>query len=184
MRMGVAGIMELIAALTVGMGLGRYDYLANQERSVPMAPGVGMTQSSFMAGVVVTAGLGLVVESIRRRGQGFSWGIGRWIWALSAISFLMGGARELIEGRIRSYAYRQQFDWIRQVSGIVYRSAVWSSVSFFDEMVLVFALTYWLAGTRSGVAADAREWGGRAFGLLLVALWAYGRVSFVRDLLS
>ena len=184
MRMGIAGILELIAALTVGMGLARSDYLSRVDETMPLTMRVAQVKSSFLAGVVVTAGLGMVVESIRRRGQGVTWGVGRWILAISAISFWMGGARELIEGRIRSYAYREHFDWIGQVSGIVYRSAVWSSVSFFDEVVLVFALTYWLAGSRGGVVADAREWGGRAFGMLLVALWAYGRVSFVLDMLS
>ena len=184
MRMGVAGILELIATLTVGMGLARYEYLAHLDQTMPTPMRVGQVKSSFLAGVVVTAGLGLVVESIRRRGQGVTWGVGRWILAISAVSFWMGGARELIEGRIRSYGYREDFDWIGQVSGIVYKSAIWSSVTFFDEVVIVFALTYWLAGSRSGVVADAREWGGRAFGMLLVALWAYGRVSFVHDMLS
>ena len=184
MRKALA-VVEPVAALIAGIVVAQYAYFQGLVYTTQItAERLASPFGGFVAGVVVTAGIGLAVESIRRRGQGVTWGVGRWILAISAISFWMGGARELIEGRIRSYAYREHFDWIGQVSGIVYRSAVWSSVSFFDEVVLVFALTYWLAGSRGGVVADAREWGGRAFGMLLVAWWAYGRVSFVLDMLS
>src|SRR5216683_1716615 len=94
--MRLSYLLELVAALAVGLGFATW-----RERLGPQLPSGFQRVMSFydreeftwsvLIGVAVAGLLGLVVESLRKRGPA-TWGFGRWMWSLMGLAVLVGEA--------------------------------------------------------------------------------------------
>lgn len=126
--MRLAGVLELIAVLTIGMGFARYGYSRTLDPLRPMTISVTGLFNQFLAGVAFASGIGVAIESIRSRGKGETWGVGRWMWSLSAIAFLLGGAREAINEPTKKYCLDHGIGEVDRLVAWIYDKAVSDSI--------------------------------------------------------
>ena len=116
---------------------------------------------AILAGLALTGGLGLAVESLRGR-RPSSWGVGRWIWAIASLSLVilalvkaagltMVLARKGVTGRWIPYYW--------QVKQHVYQYFIEGPLF----PVAAFGLIALLARTPRDPSPDAREWTGRLY---------------------
>src|ERR1700722_18040228 len=92
----VSYALELVLVLAVGMACARWAV-----RSHPGAPAYfakadlgrrfQFVAEPFLVGVSLAGGLGLLVESLRRRSPA-TWGLGRRIWSVAALTSLFSAA--------------------------------------------------------------------------------------------
>ena len=163
MRIRIVNMIELIVALAVGMAFVRFDDPNATWNSTPILMYVNDVIVDFLAGCALVSGIGLVVESIRSRGRGGPWGVGRWAWALSAIGFMVGGGSTAISLPISEYAQNSRL-YMDFTVKVIFATAVSSSTSDFVRFLVIFLLTSRLARLPRDAAPDYREWSGRIFG--------------------
>jgi hypothetical protein len=173
-RLRISSALECVLALGVGMGWARWAW--------PRCPSFGgrLTQSpylfllmAFLTGFTVVIGITTCLEKVRRRSPP-TWGIGRWILSITAMSTLITFIADLASIFLFcwSRSYNPTFSHIQM--------AVQDNVPFglFDQpgagpaMIAVW-LTSLFNGHPRNPAPDAREWAGRGllafFALLTIA---------------
>ena len=168
MRIRLTNIMELVAGLAVGLAFARFDYTDGLVHSEPILMYYNDLLVDVLAGVAAVAGVGLGVEATRSRGRGRPWGVGRWIWALSAISLVVCGAGTAITQSISQYTEYNQIKFGHFLIVVTFRVAVGSSTSNLVAFLVAFLITRMATRWPRDVAADYREWSGRVFGVLLI----------------
>ena len=164
--------MELVIVLAVGAAFAR-DQLSNPliRNRLSFAPGsewVRLIGGSTVSGMALAGGVCLLFEARRRRPPS-SWGIGRWIWSISAVSVVLSVGFNLATGLIYQLQAtgRPPAAWylLNRFRGFV-------GIALSEEFVwalTALCFTSWLARSPADPRPDAREWAGRVFGSLVVA---------------
>lgn len=164
-------VLELVATAALCFGLMRF----HSPRMVPTGrmPASGWVR--FSGGALLTAmtftnGIGLVLETIRGR-RPVSWGLGRWIWSIAVLflAFSLAGQsfvavtqylRVFPRSRGFVYVFGHVFEWL--VVHPFFGGSAWA--------IAAVCATSMLAGSPRDPKPDAREWAGRVFASLAVAL--------------
>jgi hypothetical protein len=118
--------------------------------------------------------LGLFVERIRKRSPPV-WGLGRWTWSLMIPIFLF----PFLEDSVSELLFGKGVKALLVLPNVQKTLAIESLYNRFPStyLTVLFAclIATRIAGLPRDPAPDAREWAGRAYGLLLVAWWVYSR---------
>jgi hypothetical protein len=161
--MRLSYLLELVACLGAGLGFAIW-----QQRIIPSStPTFRFDQRNLdlvsdfiwqvLIGVAVAGLVGLVVESLRRRGP-TTWGFGRWVWSLIGFTLLC------------EYALMTAWAWLSGLYAIAVISRMdWTFASAGPAWLpLVFWITSRLARRPGDPKPDAREWSGRVLGVLVL----------------
>src|SRR4051794_6553817 len=101
-------MVELIAALAVGMAMARYGFIEDQRIKAESrswdAYTIELTLDYGLAGIGLAGGIGLWIEMARRRAPGV-WGFGRWSWSIVAVTIILSDlfalAKDLFLNHVR-----------------------------------------------------------------------------------
>ncbi len=166
-----SAVIEPVAALIAGFVFARFSYFQGLVYTSQItAERLASTYGGFVVGITLVGGLGLAVEIICRWGKGGVWGLGRWIWSLSALSI----ALLLIETSIDTPLYRTK--WLGQPTsfhsllGFFHNDLTFSLGRICLHLSAFLVVSSLVRSPGSGVA-DAREWAGRALGVALLTWW-------------
>jgi hypothetical protein len=127
------------------------------EGAVPFSPldRVVFQGPVFLCGVSLVAGLGLAVEVLRGRSLK-PWGIGRWAWAISCLYSIAFLTRDI---RLSIPTGPDPFSLAMSGRG------AWEDLGPF---LISLWITARFVGLPRDTRPDAREWCGRAFGLVIL----------------
>ena len=178
-------VLELVATAAFCLGLVRAQILsAANDPVLRSAVGFRMGASFWLrhaggpllAGLALAGGIGLAVEAIRGR-RPSSWGLGRWIWSIAGLMLLVCAAAEGLslgaEWLSRMARPRRPPGSGVAASWIATRLLHWPMYRFFDQFGLAIAAvcaTSMTARQPRDPEPDARDWAGRLFASLAVAL--------------
>jgi hypothetical protein len=168
--MKLSSVAELIVVIAAGLGLGRW----TDRAAIEYGPAVEPTAiyrfrgfaSGFFAGAAAVGSLSLLVEVGRRRSPR-PWGPGRWAWSVVglslasqlALSFFVGVMMNWWTGTMEKYFNLILADTNLNICILTFR---------YSPHVLIAVWATRVASGAHAAQADAREWSGVAFGILLV----------------
>jgi hypothetical protein len=167
--MSIAYLMELVAALAVGLGFSVVNDGIRMERGLNENPArIRDFAFDLFLGVASAELIGLAVERSRGRGPAV-WGFGRWVWALFGVAALLEFGKGLAYAALADAVDRRVMPRLSEV----YHNAVmtpWWLVAGLAWIPVAFWVTARLARLPGDPNPDAREWAGRVFGVTLPAV--------------
>ena len=173
--MTLAYLLELVASLAFGLLLARgwvdgpdfRTWFSLTLRSFRLT----YPTYSFFTGVILVQTVGLWAERARCRGPA-PWGIGRMIWSTLGAVCLLGWAWDT------GWSYLRQRSDPTANQDTLWRLALLGSTGcqYLAWLPLAVVLTARLAGRPGDQRPDGREWAGRLFGSLLLAVFVLNEV--------
>jgi hypothetical protein len=154
----IAYVLELVAAVAVGLGMYRYAETVGMPFDLTTGLGLSRAWIYVSAGIALVGLVGLVVEVARRRAPE-RWGLGRWTWAVVGVSIVAVHLVGMVKG-VREGMFYLGFPWI-YFYGI---QPAWSYLGL--ALVSVWIATR-MARLPRDPKPDAREWAGRVYGGLV-----------------
>jgi hypothetical protein len=161
----VSYALELVLVLAAGMACARWAVLSHPDWPAYFAKAdlgrrFQFVAEPFLVGVSLAGGLGLLVESLRRRSPA-TWGLGRRIWSVAALTSLFSAAGlcatqmgVIWRTRPAHLTAKAAVAWVRYSSFTTfYPSAGW--------VLAAVLVTSWFSGEPRCGHLDAREWSGR-----------------------
>jgi len=173
MRLRLGYALELVVVLAVGMSLSRWTAgfpdSARFFATADMGRQVQFLAEPFLVGGALAGGLGLLIESLRRRSPPI-WGLGRRTWSVAALLVLLSalslmGTQSAVlwrNGNRTALSVRTVHYWLRNS----YISTFYPAAGWVMAATLV---TSFFSGDSAGRARDAREWAGLTLLWLIVA---------------
>jgi hypothetical protein len=167
-------VMELIVAAAVGFAVVRshvsggpwVGYFGTPAR----ADWVRLVGGSFLTGLALAGAGGLAVEAFRGR-RPSSWGLGRWIWSIAGFFMIFNAADLIAETAVLYFGpASRSFNWRAMVGSLPERWAIHQFYASFGWSIAAVCATAMLAGAPRDPEPDAREWAGRLFASLAVAV--------------
>lgn len=185
MRIRLGYAMELVVVVASGLALARSTlgdpslrrYLGADSTDLPGFLLIDTT----LGGIAVAGGIGLAIEAVRRRSPP-SWDIGRWCWAVAAMTVVLRAASVAISMGLPTWKDlgRRSFD----ASSALFHARLSLAWTFTRSVGLPFAAAAIVAliVRSKGITPDAREWAGRALLAAISALaltypWIRGLVE-------
>jgi hypothetical protein len=165
MRLNLANVLELVVAAAAGMALARFVHHQNAGRPYGAFSYLELV-AAFLGGISLVMGLVLWVEASRPHAHRV-WGIGRWIWSLSATSIVLPVAWMAVMAPSITYLRQHTMITPADLESNFVMLVVWS-MNVFPGLLIAFLFTACIAGWPRDPAPDHREWTGLAFGGLLV----------------
>lgn len=160
--------MILIAGLMVA-GYGCWISIGSQTTQ-SMLEWIAELVGAFLVGVSLAGGVALGVEIVRRRGERVPWGVGRWMWALSAVAIGSVAMNAAIETPlIRKRMYNDPTD-LDTLIALVYDKLSWS-LGDISLYLAAFLLARSLARHSIAAVRDGREMGGWVLAVAFIAWW-------------
>lgn len=183
-RVRLGYVLELVATAALCFGMVRAQVIAARGDVVGwsgLPPGMDASYwvrragGPLLAGLAIAGGVGLAVEAIRGR-KPSSWGLGRWIWSIAGLTLLVNVAADGFSFGVewlswKAGAHRPPVSMAPSAMGI--RFFHWPMYHFFDQFGLAIAAvctTAMITRQPHDPAPDARDWAGRLFASLAVAL--------------
>jgi hypothetical protein len=170
---GLGYAMELILAAGICFGFVRHQFTWWVSPNTPGVHGsdwVHLYGGALMTGLALTGGVGLAAEAIRGR-RATSWGLGRWIWSIAGLSSAFYVA---VQFAVLAISRRDTLPgtspFLVAVRPILERSVVHHFFGGFAWAIAAVCTTAMLARAPRDPEPDAREWAGRLFASLVVAL--------------
>jgi hypothetical protein len=155
----IAYILELVAAVAVGLGLYRYADAVGMPFDWATRRGVLAGWTYLSTGIALVGLVGVAVEAARRRSPEL-WGMGRWTWAIAGIYAVavhgVGGAKG-----IREHMFYLGMPW-------VYFYGLPDAWPYLGPALASAWLAARMARLPRDPKPDAREWAGRVYGTLVV----------------
>jgi hypothetical protein len=155
----IAYVLELVAAVAVGLGMLRYARLVGMPFDLATRRGVLDAWSYLAAGLALVGLVGTAVEVARRRSPE-RWGLGRWTWAIAGLYTVVIHGLGVAKG-IRDAMFYLGLPWI------YFYGLLWAWPYLGPALVSAW-LTARMARLPRDPKPDAREWTGRIYGLLVV----------------
>ena len=120
------------------------------------------------SGAAIVGCAGVWAERAQRRAPA-SWGPGRWVWSSVGLYAILSFGFIVLDSAVRSYRHKAAFgDFLGGIPSDARANLASSFVNFPPSMLLALGISYLAVGRRDQPAADAREWSGRTFGVLVV----------------
>lgn len=168
-RVPLGYALELVAAAAIGFGLLR----SQLPRAGSMPAGSGWLRllgGACVAGLAIVGGLGLAIEAGRGRAPS-SWGLGRWVWSIAGLSLLLAVSAKMASIVANRLVARGsvRLEWA-EVPDLLGLSAMFLFDGGFAWAIAAVCVTAMFTGVLRDPEADAREWAGRLFASLVVAL--------------
>ncbi len=156
----IAYVLELVAAVAVGLGMFRY------ARTVGMpffATWRGLLDAwdYLSAGIALVGLVGIVVEVVRRRSPE-RWGLGRWTWAIAGLYIVAIHVLGVAKG-VRDSMFYLGMPWI-------YFYGLRQAWPYLGPALVSAWLAARMARLPRDRKPDAREWAGRVYGALVVVI--------------
>ncbi len=167
-------VMELIVAAAVCFALVRSHVSRSGWATSAGTPTpenwLRLVGGSFLTGLALAGAGGLATESIRGR-RPSSWGLGRWIWSIAGFFMIFVAAELIAETAVLYFGpASRSFNWAAMLAYLPERWAVHQFFSGFAWAIAAVCTTAMLVGVPRDPDPDAREWAGRFFASLSVAL--------------
>ncbi len=172
--MRLAYVLELVAAAAVCFAVVRSQLSSRWVSLNFPAPGysgfVRLFGGAFLTGLALSGGVGLAVEAFRGR-RPSTWGLGRWVWSIAAMFVLFSVASGLVALEVNRLVRDDSLPPLDgAVGGLLTRTAIYQFFGGFAWTIAALCATAMLAGSPRDPEPDAREWAGRLFASLAVAL--------------
>ncbi|HEY2159318.1 MAG TPA: hypothetical protein VGH33_27070 [Isosphaeraceae bacterium] len=165
-------VMELVVAAAICFAVVRWarpraywEYSYTPARCSDWVRWVG---GSLLTGLALSGSAGLIVETIRGR-RPSTWGLGRWIWSIAGLFMVFCGVQESVEVVV-SLARGQTSLRVIGAGPLLLRIAIHQFFGGFAWAIAAVCATAMIARTPRDPEPDAREWAGRLFASLAVAL--------------
>ncbi len=172
MRLGY--VLELVATAAICLAVVRSQMTASMVNSATPAPGssgwIRLGGGSLLTGLALAGGGGLVVETIRGR-RPATWGLGRWIWSIAGVFAALSVASQLAALALNRAVRKDRLPPLGgAVQGVLERTAIYQFFGGFGWAIAAVCATAMLARIPRDPEPDAREWAGRLFASLAIAL--------------
>ncbi len=172
MRLGY--VLELVATAAVCFAVVRSQMTTSSVNSPSLAPGssgwIRLVGGSLLTGLALAGGVGLVVETVRGR-RPSTWGLGRWIWSIAGVFVIFSVASSLAALAVNRFVRKDRLPPLSlAVQGVLERTAIYQFFGGVGWAIAAVCATAMLAGSPCDPEPDAREWAGRLFASLIVAL--------------
>lgn len=131
---------------------------------------IRLVGGGFLTGLALAGGVGLLVETLRGR-RPTSWGIGRLIWSIAGVYMVLSTAVQLVALAINRSVRPGPIPPIGvAVQHLLERAAIYQFFGDFPWAIAAVCATALIVGGPRDPEPDAREWAGRLFASLIVAL--------------
>jgi hypothetical protein len=130
---------------------------------------IKLVGGSSLTGMALASGVGLVVETICGR-RPASWGLGRWIWSIAGLFSIFYSADLFAQVAIGHLAPGGALSLVPVAPTLLGRAAIYQFFSGFAWAIAAVCTTAMLAGSPRDPEPDTREWAGRLFASLAIAL--------------
>lgn len=169
MRLKLAAAFDLIVTVAAGAVVGRYGYFWCADQITTLQR-VARTLGAFLMGTGLAGVVVLIVDAIRSRGRGRPWGVGRWVWWLSAMYLALAGVQTAIEAPvIRRQMYGDSTD-LDTLLSLMYEKTEYGLYRL-GLFLVAFLLARRMARPSRDTVLDGQERWGRIYGGLLIAWW-------------
>ncbi len=161
-KVTVLYLLELVAALAVGMALARPVFQIRQAS--------GEIVGAALTGVALIEGLAVWLEAARRRGPP-AWGFGRATWSIAGGASVFYIIFNGLHSALGTPGWSSPLPFLRELiigTKFYYGYPVWRLMPW---CLPAFYFTLRLAGWPRGSAPDGREWAGRLYAILVVGLY-------------
>ncbi len=168
-------VLELVATAAVCFAVVRSQLTTSSVNSPSLdvrrsSDWVRLLGGSILTGMALAGGVGLAVETVRGR-RPASWGLGRWIWSIATMFMVFFVASSLagwrsIDSSARTGCPRSAW----RSRAYFERIAIHQFFGAFAWTIAAVCTTAMLARSPRDPEPDAREWAGRLFASVAVAL--------------
>jgi hypothetical protein len=168
----VGYVMELVVAAAVCFAVVRSQmapgsHFAGSTRSSGWVRLVG---GSLLTGLALAGGLGLAAEAARRR-RPATWGLGRWVWSISGLFVVFYGLWGIAVALVNRWTYGGgSASFVDLALNVLVWGAIGQFFGGFAWAIAGFCTTAMIVGSLRDPDPDAREWAGRLFASLAVAV--------------
>jgi len=172
-RIGLAYVMELVVGVAVCAGLLRDEVsdprLRDRLPNAPASEWLRLVGETSLTGLALVGGLGLAVEAIRGRSPA-TWGLGRWIWSIAGSYAVLNIAANLAYAVVRRLLDRRVVLAPEMIAGLLRYLVRGQMLTEFVWALTAVCLTAAFARAPRDPSPDAREWAGRIYASLVIAL--------------
>jgi hypothetical protein len=167
-------VMELVVAAALCFALIRWELaLASYPSAGSPSPSrwIRLLGGSLLGALTVTGTVGLALETARGR-RPASWGLGRWIWAIAGLSLVLDMACLLAANLVQRLAFSgvPMSPFLVMMRGVAERTSIHHFFGSIGWSFAALCATAMVARTPRDDEPDAREWAGRLFASLVVAV--------------
>jgi hypothetical protein len=167
-------VLELIAAAALCFGFVRWSLSSGgflsflSDAQVRSSDWVRLVGGPLLSGLALSGGVGLIVETARGRSPS-TWGLGRWIWSISGLYLVLNTAQIAVSAAVARLAHGMEWLGFAR-SSLFERIVIHEFFGGFAWAIAAVCTTAMIARSPRDPEPDAREWAGRVFASLAVAL--------------